>query len=231
MVKLSHLPVLGKTEVRGYRLINSKFPPTSLFDDVASAEDFDVLYMAQALTNPRIQVELGNLSLIPREEIPFGIKGCNYATGPFTHVNPDGSRFSDGRFGVLYIADELETAIAEVSYHQTLYWPQVPDLHYDRFVFRGLRCTFNQGGMLDLSAVPLSDAIYSPDDYSASRGVGIKAREEGVPGLRYCSVRRVGQLCWALMTPRCVTEVIQTAHFEMVWNKRITQISKLSAFK
>lgn len=228
-MKLESLPVLSEASVRGYRLINSKFPPTSLFDDVASAEDFDVLYMAQALTNPRIQVELGNLSLIAREDIPFGINGCNYATAPFTHINPEGSRFSDGRFGVLYIADAIETAIAEVSHHQALYWAQVPDLHYDRFVFRGLRCTFNQGGIRDLSKVRLSDAIYSPDDYSVSRGLGHKAREEGVPGLRYCSVRRTGQLCWALMTPRCVTEVIQTTHFEMVWNKRITQVSQLSS--
>nr|WP_256591107.1 RES family NAD+ phosphorylase [Pseudomonas sp. ERMR1:02] len=31
------------------------------------------------------------------------------------HVNPAGSRFSDGRFGVLYLADSMETALAECS--------------------------------------------------------------------------------------------------------------------
>ncbi|MDF2974655.1 MAG: uncharacterized protein K0R61_5105 [Microvirga sp.] len=36
---------------------------------------------------------------------------------PFTHLNPKGSRFSDGSYGVYYAADRLSTAIAETAHH------------------------------------------------------------------------------------------------------------------
>ena len=39
----------------------------------------------------------------------------------FTHLNPEGSRFSDGSYGVYYAAHSLETAIAEVSHHRGVF--------------------------------------------------------------------------------------------------------------
>ncbi|HAZ98258.1 MAG TPA: hypothetical protein DCX04_03025, partial [Halomonas sp.] len=128
MVKAADLPVLPARDVIGYRLVNSKFPPIDLFDDVADPDEFAALHALQSLTNPRLQNEVGDLALLPLEQIPFGIRGCSYAVAPFTHINPEGSRFSDGSFGVLYLADTLETAIAEVKHHQQAYWQRVPEL-------------------------------------------------------------------------------------------------------
>jgi hypothetical protein len=141
-------------------LINSKFPPIALFDDVADASEFDALYQIQALTNPRLLNEVGVIEVIPRDQIPFGIPGCSYATASFTHVNPDGSRFSDGSFGVLYLADNMETALAEVAYHQNKYWSKVKNLSYGRFVFRGLTCRFTDAAMKDASVLLMTDSIY-----------------------------------------------------------------------
>ena len=107
----SELAVFAGQSLQAYRLVNSKFPPIALFDDVADADEFEVLFEIQALTNPRLKNELGQLELIARSEIPFGIAGCSYAIAPFTHVNPAGSRFSDGLFGVLYLADSMEAAL------------------------------------------------------------------------------------------------------------------------
>nr|WP_276322325.1 RES family NAD+ phosphorylase [Halomonas neptunia] len=213
-------------EVTGYRLVNSKFPPIDLFDDVASAEEFAALHALQALTNPRLQNEVGNLALLPPERIPFGIRGCSYVVAPFTHVNPQGSRFSDGSFGVLYLADTLETAIAEVKHHQQVYWQNVPELHYERFVFRGLKAIFDEGGLGDALALPIDHAIYAPDDYSVSRPFGDDVRRS-MDGLRYHSVRKLNANCWALMTPTNVADIIQTTHLEMIWNGAITQVNHL----
>lgn len=213
---------------QAHRLVNSKFPPIDLFDDVADAQEFETLYQIQALTNPRLLNEVGRLELIPREDIPFGIVGCAYATAPFTHVNPAGSRFSDGAFGVLYLADTVETAVAEVRYHQQRYWAGVVNLNYERFVFRSLFCHFRETGSVDATALRLSDAIYAPDDYSDSQQLGRALKREGVAGLRYHSVRAPGNHCWALLTPRHVSSIQQTAHFEMIWNGEITSVHRLS---
>ena len=57
------LPLCKSKEVVGYRLVNSKFPPIGLFDDVASLDEFEALYALQALTNPRLRNEAGDLGL------------------------------------------------------------------------------------------------------------------------------------------------------------------------
>ena len=214
--------------MQAYRLVNSKFPPIALFDDVADAADFEAIYQLQAMTNPRLQNELGRLELIPRDQIPFGIPGCSYATAPFTHVNPAGSRFSNGSFGVLYLADKMDTAIAEVRHHQDRYWSNVPDLNYERFVFRGLTCRFTDAGMRDATVVPPSAPIYAPDDYTHSHLLGDEAKRAACPGLRYNSVRFSGSVCWALMTPQPVTSIIQAAHFEMIWSGQIISVNRIT---
>ena len=228
MVAANELKVLPACKVRAYRLVHSKFPPIAIFDDVASAEEFEQLYALQALTNPRMLSQAGSLELIPRSDIPFGIQGCSYATAPFTHVNPEGSRFSDGAFGVLYLADSMETAIAEVRYHQQAYWSQVPDLRYERFVFRGLTTRFDEVGTLDALAISRNDPIYSPTDYSASRLLGRGALDAAATALRFHSVRQPEGVCWGLFTPRQVLSVVQTAHYEMIWSGEIAAVHKLS---
>lgn len=225
---LGSLPASSGKSLQAYRLVNSKFPPIALFDDVADARDFDAIYQLQTLTNPRLQNEMGRLELIARDEIPFGIAGCSYAAAPFTHLNPEGSRFSDGSFGVLYLADKMDTAIAEVRYHQGRYWANVQGLNYERFTFRGLSCSFNDAGMRDATVIPLTDPVYAPDDYTHSRRLGHETKREGCPGLRYNSVRSPGNTCWALMTPRPVTSIIQTAHYEMIWNGQIISVNQIT---
>ena len=228
MVNLSQLADLNSEQLQAYRLVNSKFPPIALFDDVANPDEFEALYQIQALTNPRLQNEVGRIELIPRSEIPFGIPGCTYATAPFTHVNPEGSRFSDGSFGVLYLAATMEAALAEVHHHQDKYWSNVQNLNYERFVFRGLSCSFIDHSMKDATSLPMSDCIYDPDDYTHSRSLGKIVKDAGHRGIRYNSVRMQGSYCWALMSPKSVSSIVQTAHYEMIWNGHITGVNKIS---
>lgn len=227
MVRASQLGDLPGGQLQAYRLVNSKFPPIALFDDVADAEEFEALYQIQALTNPRLGNEVGRIELIARREIPFGIVGCSYAIAPFTHVNPAGSRFSAGDFGVLYLAATIETALAEVRHHQNQYWSGVRGLNYERFVFRALACSFAGDSMKDATSVPMNDPIYDPDDYSHAQRLGGELKKAGCPGLRYLSVRSKGDHCWALLTPRPVSSIVQASHYEMVWNGQITSVSQI----
>lgn len=224
------LPPLKTLEpMTGFRLVNSKFPPIHLFDDVADESEFEQLYELQAMTNPRIQTEVGNLNLVRRSDIPFGITGCSYAISPFTHVNPEGSRFSDGQFGVLYLADSMATSIAEVSYHQGRYWAGVHGLDYDRLVFRGLKFRVGQMECHDATTLPKTDPIYAPENYAASRVLGQALYKSGAESLQYHSVRRPGATCWGLFTPRHITSVIQSTHFEFIWDgQAISAIHRVS---
>lgn len=218
------LPTVSLSHQQTYRMVNSKFPPITLFDDVIDEEDFETAWALQALTNPRILNDLGDVSLVPKNEIPFGIDGTNYATAPFTHVNPDGSRFSDGSFGMLYLADTTETAIAETRYHQEKYFRNVEGLHYDTVDMRCLKVTFS-ADVFDVSDIA---DVHTPDDYSAARAMGHAIKKSGDAGLQYRSVRNVGSTCWGLMSPRYVEEAIQTQHFEFIFDgSRISKVREL----
>jgi len=223
------LKKLPGAKVKGYRLINSKYPPISLFDDVADADEFEALFELQALTNPRILNEVGQLRLIPLDAIPFKIVGCAYAVAPFTHINPDGSRFSDGSYGVMYIADDYPTAVEEVRYHLNLRFKNIPELAYDRIVMRGLVVRFDEAGLHDLLPLERSSPIYDPEDYTAPRALAKTLRDKAQSsGVRYHSVRRAGGRCWGLFTPKNILSVRQGTHYEMVWNGEVTAVNKLT---
>jgi hypothetical protein len=103
-----------------YRVVPTRFPAVNLFDRVASPDDFDALYALEAMTNDRLRTEVGDLDLVPRDERRFG-PGWGPIMAAFTHLNPLGSRFSDGSYGVFYCALSRATAIAETRYHSGLF--------------------------------------------------------------------------------------------------------------
>src|SRR6185369_16924964 len=103
-----------------YRLIPSRYPTVGLYDRIADPADLEVVYAIEALTNPRIRDEIGQLQLVAPEE-RVGGAGSTVIMAAFTHLNPEGSRFSDGSYGVYYAAHSLATAVAEVSHHRSLF--------------------------------------------------------------------------------------------------------------
>ena len=205
-----------------HRLIPSRFPPVSLFDRVARAEDLEAVYAIEALTNDRVREEVGTISLVPPEERIAG-PGTTPIMAAFTHLNPEGSRFSDGRYGVYYCAQELDTALAEVRYHQ------------ERFLRRTNegRITLEMRLYLaDLDArlvdVRARREVHDPDDYHASQAAGRAAREAGRDGLLYRSVRAPGGLCAAVLRPRVLSRCRQSRHFALHYDgQRITDVTEL----
>ncbi|PAX99219.1 hypothetical protein CKO50_22025 [Pseudoalteromonas sp. HM-SA03] len=204
-------------ESQGYRLVCTKYPSIHLFDDVASAEDFEHLYTLQELTNPRLQDEVGNVELIDPNEIPYQCaNGRSYAVAPFTHVNPNGGRFNDGLFGALYIADLERTAMLEVKYHQQRYYQNVEGLEFDRIVFRSLVVRHNAEPIHTVKEGETD--ILDPDKYTASQALACQLKKDGYQGVLYPSVRNQGAECIALFTPKPVLDVMQTSLIEMIWD-------------
>ncbi len=99
------------------RIIRSLYPPVDLFEDIADPEDWPLLMSAEQKTNPRLMESIGALDLVPPKRRVSG-PGATYLMAPFTHVSQDRpSRFSRGLFGVLYVADQFETALLETMHH------------------------------------------------------------------------------------------------------------------
>src|SRR4029453_14276646 len=100
-----------------HRLVSSRFPPVGLFDRVADVRDLDAVYALESLTNDRMREEAGDLRLVPPNDRIAG-PGTTPIMAAFTHLNPEGSRFSDGSYGVYYCAQAVDTALGAGRYHQ-----------------------------------------------------------------------------------------------------------------
>jgi hypothetical protein len=199
-----------------YRIIPSRFPPIDLFERVASPGDVAAVHELESLTNDRLRDQAGAIQLVAPADRVAG-PGAGYVMAAFTHPSPGGARFNDGRLGAYYAARELETAIAETSYHRTNFMraTRQPPMELDMRVLeaeldarlhdlRGLRGT-------------LTD-VYDLDDYRASQGLAAKLRAEGSDGVAYDSVRRDGGQCVAIFRPRRVRSCRVSLHLTYLWD-------------
>jgi hypothetical protein len=212
-----------------YRVIPTRFPAISLFERVAGPEDFDALYALEAMTNNRIRDEVGDISLVPIAERKFG-PGSSPIMAAFTHLNPQGSRFSDGTYGVFYCAHKRDTAIAETSYHSTLFMGATKEPPM-RLQMR-LYAVKVSGEVVDLRTAAQADPrIIDPDDYSYTQVIGRKFRSEGVHAIVYPSVRHRGGECLAALRTGVLNICKHSAYLEYNWNGRaidaIFEVSKL----
>lgn len=231
------LPVSAPAWTPCHRLIASRYPTVGLYDEIARTEDLDVVFAIEALTNPRVRQELGVLSLVPPADRVSGA-GATLIMAAFTHLNPEGSRFSDGSYGVYYAADTLDTAVAEVSHHRARFLARTdePEIDVD---LRWIQADLQQP-VHDLRASSLADgggstnptvdppypltadlaAVYDPEHYAAGQALGRALRDIGCLALAYDSVRLVGGHCVAVFVPRALANARPVGHLSLHWDGR-----------
>lgn len=203
-----------------YRVIPTRFPAVNLFDRVASPQDFEALYALEAMTNDRLRTEVGELDLVPPEERCFG-PGCGPIMAAFTHLNPNGSRFSDGSYGVFYCGRERQTAIAETRYHSGLFLAATNEAPLRQQM--RLYTVMAHGGVVDLRGDAIARAgldplILAPDDYGPGKALGRAVRAAGAPGIAYPSVRDPEGECLAALRTTMLRDCRHAAYLEYNWN-------------
>ena len=190
---------------------------------MADPADLDAIYALESITNDRVRNEAGDLRLVPAEERISG-PGTTPIMAAFTHLNPEGSRFSDGTFGVYYCARTLATALAEVRHHQE---------RFLGFTHEGPMRLEMRLYLCDLEAKLVDVRRYAeyhrPDDYAPGQRLGRALRQAGRDGVLYRSVRHNGGLCAAVFRPRVLGPARQSAHYAMHYDgSRIVAIDELS---
>ena len=211
-------PIARIAWIPSWRIVPSRFPPIQLFERVTEPRDLEAVFALDALTNPRLRDEVGNIRLVPPEDRVSG-PGSSVIMAAFTHLNPNGSRFSDGTYGVFYAANGIETAIAETRHHRERFMRATGQrsMELDMRVY----LVDLEGKLHDLrgqrTAQPL---VYHTDDYSAGQRLGRTLRQAGSNGIAYDSVRRIGGQCAAVFCPPLLSNVRQERHLCYVWDGR-----------
>ncbi len=195
------------------RIVPSRFPPVGVFDRIADPADLDALYAIEALTDPRLREQVGDIASVPRERRISG-PGTTPVMAAFTHRNPDGSRFSDGEWGVFYAARRVATAIEETIHHRECFLRATAEPPLD-LEMRCYHCTID-GRLHDVRGG--WPELHRPDDYAPSQALARQLREAGTNGFAYDSVRDPVGECVALFYPDLVTHCVQAEHFIYRWN-------------
>ncbi|MDC8784543.1 RES family NAD+ phosphorylase [Roseateles koreensis] len=213
MIDLPQETVLPVGKV--YRLVPSRYPPIGIFDAVANPDELAAQFALQSLTNPRIRDEVGDIQLVAPFDRVVG-HGCSPVMAAFCHLNAEGSRFSDGTWGVYYAAASLQCAVAEVSHHRARFMERTAEKAID----------LDMRSYVTTVAKPLHDVrgptwatIKHPEDYRPSQALACVLRSQGSWGLAYESIRSPGEECYAALRPPALhVPVVQGAHVTLRWD-------------
>jgi len=203
---------------RATRIVAERYPPIDLFERVsADPRVWEALIAAEDAVNPRLRDQAGEIRLVPLEERISG-PGASFVMASFTHLNPTGSRFSDGSYGVYYAARALRTAIRETAYHFGRYAGAAGDEpRYESMRVLVGRIDNRFADVASLPAVQRAK-ILAPESYADSQPFGAALRAAGSNGVVYASVRDAGGQCVGAFRPRAVGIPVQARHLRYHWD-------------
>lgn len=199
-----------------FRIVPTRHPSVFLFDRVADPADFEALYALEAMTNDRVRDEVGTIEMVPAEDRIFG-PGSGPIMAAFTHLNPDGSRFSDGSYGVFYAGRERATAIAETRFHHGRFLAATGEasMHLPMRLYH----VHIDARLHDLRPEGAVDArVNDPDSYAVSRQLGAALRRQGSTGVAYRSVRNPAGQCAGLFKPKAARHCVHAAYLLYAWD-------------
>jgi hypothetical protein len=198
------------------RIVPTRHPSVYLYDRVADAADFEALYALEAMSNDRLRDEIGAVHLVAAEDRVFG-PGSGPIMAAFTHLNPLGSRFSNGRYGVFHAARDRATAIAETAYHHARFLAATAEgpMHLPMRVYQ-VAIDAHLHDLRPEGAVP--PGVFDPARYAAAQALGGALRAAGSAGVVYRSVRRRGGHCAGLFKPRGALACVQAAVLLYAWD-------------
>ncbi len=206
------------TWTRATRIVAARFPPVNLFERVSTDPGvWEALVAAEMLVNPRVRDEVGEIQLVALRDRVSG-PGASLVMAAFTHLNPAGSRFSDGSYGVYYAAGDLPTAVAETAHHFARFARDAGDgPRYEDFRVIVGKLDDRLHDLARLAA-PLRAPLLDPDSYAASQPWARALRDAGSRGLHYPSVRHARGRCVAIFRPRSVGLPRAVGHLQYHWD-------------
>ncbi|MEO6926661.1 MAG: RES family NAD+ phosphorylase [Rhodanobacter sp.] len=209
---------------QAYRIVPSRFPTIGVYDRVAEPADLDAVFALEAMTNPRLREEIGALQQVPKERRLSG-PGSTPVMAAFTHLNAEGSRFSDGSWGVFYAGHSVATAVEETVYHRERFLAATrePACEIQMRCYRtrlDSRLHDIRGGWPE---------AHDPASYVASVALARTLRAASSNGVVFHSARDAGGECFAAFYPDVVAPCVQAQHLIYRWDgQRIVQVLEVS---
>ena len=166
-------------------------------------------------TNDRLRGESGQLPGIGMDELVFGVPNFRMINAAYTYARPEGSRFNDGERGAWYCAFELDTALAEVSFHKTVEYQEIGRFD-DSVSYQALLADFT-AAFHDLRGQDDWADSLDPGSYIASQRLAAGLLDAGSMGIVYPSVRHPAGTNLACFRPALVGNVRKGQAYRLTW--------------
>lgn len=185
----------------------------------------------EGATSGRLQAQEGGLLDLDPKELVFGRAGHTFINAAFTYIRPDGNRFNDEERGAWYCAFEVETALAEISFHLSRELEAI-----DRFEnvtdcaeliadFIGLFHNLREDQFREDPCLNADPATAYPAGQALAKWL---RKEKDSPGVIYPSVRSKGGTCVVAFHPSLVQNLRQGSIWRLEWQgSREPEVSKL----
>jgi hypothetical protein len=175
-------------------------------------DDLESILLVLGLTDSRVRDAAGAFAMLPPTA---QYRGPSAATVMMPFLCPSVSRFSSGRYGVLYGAESYDTAAAEVSHHHAIRLKAMAAPSDTQILLKLWLFTISS----EIADLRTHDAsIYHPENYGVAQSLGQTLREAGAAGVLYASVRRHGGECIGVFIPKAVDTMEIRDDWRLVWN-------------
>lgn len=202
---MAHLELIDYA--RAHRLVPAKYSGKSALAALPLAEHvLSDLSELDAATNERKIAEGGSNPEMGPGELLYGVPETHIVNAAFSHPGPHGGRFNGPGRGAWYAGVEVETSLAEVSFHRRRFLQDARIRGYYTFDYVDFLADFSGSfHHIDVSerAACLQPAPI-PQCYGASQAMARALLYEGSNGIVYPSVRHPSGTCIACFRPALV---------------------------
>jgi hypothetical protein len=181
-------------------------------DDAHLAELFDL----DNATNERLRGERGLLPGIGIDELVSGVPNASLVNAAFTYAHPHGSRFNGPERGAWYCSFDVDTALAEVSFHKTVEYQEIGRFD-DSVTYEALLADFTSA-FHDIRGDARFASCLDPDSYVASQRLALRLMEKGAVGVIYPSARQPAGTNLACFRPAVVANVRRGDAWRLTWS-------------
>jgi len=220
-VEISSL-VRHVAEDRTIRLVSSARLRDPILLKLVPDIELDLLAEIEGATSGRLRAQDVGTDRLDARELVFGVPHGNHINAAFSYWLPRAlNRFDGPGRGAWYAALDVETCIAEVTFHLERELSNVGDFNaaveYAE-MFAGFVGDF--ADVRDLSPMP---DFLDPDPnkaYSSGNQFADRVRAAGLYGIVYPSLRLRGGTCLVALLPHAVQSVSQGDVLRLIWKGR-----------
>ena len=205
-----------------HRLIPAKYSKGSVLESVLEnlglpGDVLADLSEIDSATNERKAAEHGERAGIGPSELLFGVPYARIVNAAFCHPGPHGGRFNTPQRGAWYAAMEIETSIAEVTFHKKRFLADARIRDRLTFTYVDFLADFH-GNFHHLDPEERDTCLRPapvPECYRASQDLANHLLYAGSNGNVYPSVRRPSGTCIACFRPALVFNPRQDREYQI----------------